>query len=136
MRLNNRLKSRYPLSLRMNFISNEDNGMISSRAWANEKWRKTRWNVLKHFIPFPMSKPPGCDLKRSKWVLLNRIRSGYGRFDGFNYKIGLSNNPHCLCGEVQTAQHVLNCQRIGIRGDIKSVDDDFKNWLRFTPLDI
>ena len=137
--LNSRLKSRSPLSLRMNLIANGDNGIISSQALANEKW-ETRWNAsehqLKQFIPSPSSKPPGCDLKRSEWVLLNRFRSGYGRFAGFMYRIGLSNNPYCLCGEIQTAQHVLNCQRIGIQGDIKSVDDDFKNWLRFTTLDI
>ena len=116
---NTRLKSRYPLSLRMISISNGDNGIISSRAWANEKW-KTRWNAsehqLKQFISSPMPNPPGCDLKRSEWVLLNRIHSGYGRFAGFMYRIGLSNNPYCLCGEIHTAQHFLNCQRIDIQG--------------------
>ena len=137
--LNTRLKSRYPLSLRMNSIANADNGIVSSRAWANEKWQ-TRWNAsnhqLKQFIPSPSSNPPGCDLKRREWVLLNRLRSGYGRFAGFMYRIGLSDNEYCLCGEIQTAKHVLICQRIDIQGDIKSVDNDFRNWLRLTPLDI
>ena len=120
--LNTRLKSRSPLSFRMNSIANVDNGIISSRSWANEKW-KTRWNAsehqLKQFIPSPSSNPPGCDLKRSEWVLLNRLRSGYGRFAGFMFRIGLSNDPYCLCGKIQTAQHVLNCQRIGISLSIR-----------------
>lgn len=71
--LNTRLKSRYPLSLRMNSIANADNVIISSRAWANEIW-KTRWNAsehqLKQFIPSPTTNPSGCELKRSEWVLL------------------------------------------------------------------
>ena len=45
------------------------------------------------------------------------------------HQIGLNNNPNCVCGEIQTHQHVLNCQMIGIRGNIRTVDEDFRMWL-------
>ena len=74
----------------MNSIANADIGMISSQAWANEKWQ-TRRNAtqhqLKQFIPLLLSSPPGCDVKLSEWALLNRLRSGYGRFAGFMFKL-------------------------------------------------
>ena len=41
-----------------------------------------------------------------------------------------------VCGEIQTPQHVLVCQMIGIRGDIKTVDNDFRNWIDSNNLDI
>lgn len=137
--LNIRLKSRSPLSSRMHSLAAGYDENISSRTWAEAKW-KQRWNELsqqlKQFIPSPSNKPPGCDLKRCEWVLLNRIRSGYGRYASFMHRIGLSDNANCLCGETQTPQHVLVCQTIGIRGDIKTVDDDFRTWLANNVLDI
>ena len=38
----------------------------------------------------------------------------------FMHRIGLNNNPNCVCGEIQSPQHVLVCQTIGIQGDIKT----------------
>ena len=129
--LNNRLKSRVPLSARMHSLANENNS-TSPKTWADTTWKR-RWNKLdyrlKEFIPQPSSKPPGHDLNRRNWVLLNRIRSGYGRYASFMHRVGLSDSPNCICGEIQTPQHILTCQRIGIRGDIRTVDDDFRLWL-------
>ena len=137
--VNVRLKSRSPLSNKMYSLAAGYDENTSSRSWAETTW-KARWNnsnhQLKQFIPSPSNKPPGCDLKRCEWVLLNRIRSGHGRFANFMHRIGLSNNPNCVCGEIQTPQHVLTCQTIGIRGDIKTVDDDFRTWLALNILDI
>jgi len=137
--LNGRLKSRSPLSRRMHSLAADNTENVSPQTWAEAKWRQ-RWNdsthQLKQFIPLPSNKPPGHDLKRHEWVLLNRIRSGYGRYGSFMHRIGLSNNPNCVCGEIQTPQHVLVCQTIGIRGDIKTVDDDFRNWIDSNNLDI
>ena len=128
-----------PGGTELNSLVNDNPGNVSPQSWTEAKWRQ-RWmdstHQLKQFIPLPSNTPPGCDLKRREWVLLNRIRSGYGRFGSFMHRIGLSNNPKCVCGEIQTPQHVLNCQTIGIQGDIKTVDDDLRNWLELNNLDI
>ena len=50
--------------------------------------------------------------------------------------IGMNDSPNCICGGIQTPQHVLNCQMIGIRGDIRTVDEDFRMWLNDNSLDI
>ena len=132
-----RLKSRAPLSSRMHSLVNDNTENVSSQSWAEAKWRQ-RWinstHQLKQFIPLPSNNPPGCDLKRREWVLLNRIRSGYGRYGSFMYRICLTNNPNCVFGEIQTPQHVLICQTIGVQDDIKTVDDNFRNWLALNNL--
>ena len=126
---NKRLKSRIPLSNRTHLLAADTNDASSPKIWAEGAWRR-RWQSrnyrLKQFVPKPSTKPSGHDLNRSKWVKLNRIRSGYGRYASFMHQIGLNDNPNCVCGEVQTHQHVLNCQMIGIRGDIRTVDEDFR----------
>ena len=125
---NNRLKSRMPLSNRMHSLAADTNDASSPKIWAEEAWRR-RWQSrnyrLKQFLPEPSTKPSGHNLNRAKSVKLNRIRSGYGRYASFMHQIGLNDNPNCVCGEIQTHQHVLNCQMIGIRGDIRTVDEDF-----------
>ena len=45
------------------------------------------------------------------------------------HRIGLLENANCKCGAFQTPQHVLNCCMIGIRGDLRTVDEDFHNWI-------
>ena len=59
----------------------------------------------------------------------NRIRSGYGRYASYMYKAGLSDCPNCLCGQIQTPNRILVCPIIGIKGNIKTVDDEFRLWL-------
>ena len=58
------------------------------------------------------------------------------RYASFMHQIGLYDNPNCVCGEIQTHQHVLSCQMIGIRGDIRTVDEDFRMWLDDSLLDV
>ena len=121
-----------PLSTRMHILSNQIDNDISPDLWMKSSWNR-RWSnsecMLREFIPTPSEKPTGYDLSRKQWVLLNQIRSGYGRQACFMHKVGLRDNPYCVCGDVQTPQHVLNCRSIGIRGDINTVDDEFRNWL-------
>ena len=74
-------------------------------------------------------KPPGYDLKRIQWIQLNCLWSGHGRCASFMHRIGLSENANCICSAIQTPQHVLNCSIIGIRGDLRTVDKDFRNWI-------
>ena len=79
--LNNRLKSRIPLSNRMHSLAVESIDASSPKIWAVDVWRR-RWQSfnysLKQFIAISSNKPSGHDLNRKKWVKLNRIHSGYG----------------------------------------------------------
>ena len=68
-------------------------------------------------------------LKRSQWGLFNRLRSGHGRYASFMHSIGLRENANCICGAIQTPQHVLNCRMIGTRGDLRTVNADFHNCI-------
>ena len=108
------------------------NGTTSPKSWASTTWR-LQWQdsnyQLCQYIPEPSAKHHGHDLKLHQRVLLNRVRSGYGRYTSFMHRIGLSNNSNCMCGEIQAHQHALTSQTIGIRGDMKTVDKDFRMWL-------
>ena len=44
-------------------------------------------------------------------------------------RISFRENANCICGAIQTPQHVLNCHLIGIRGDLRTVDKGFRNWI-------
>ena len=123
----------------MHSLASDINGTTSPKSWATTTWRRIWQNLnyrLCQYIHEPSAKPPGHDLKRHQWVLLNRVRSGYGRYASFMHRIGLSDSLNCIYGEIQTHQHVLTCQTIGIRGDIKTVDEDFRMWLTDDVLDI
>ena len=132
-----RLRSRNPLSSR-HYGPVPDSRAYSS-AWAADTWR-TRWtrttHGLRRFIAEPEQHPPGCDLPRKEWVLLNRLRSGYGRFAAFLHRIGLSAHDACRCGDPQTGEHVLQCPVIRVRGDLATVDSDLRLWLRQTDLSL
>ena len=97
-------------------LAADANEASSPKAWAEGAWRR-RWQSsnywLKQFIPVPSTKPSGHDLNRPKWVKLNRIRSGYGRYASFMHQIGMNDSLNCICGEFQTPRHILNCQTIG-----------------------
>ena len=59
----------------------------------------------------------------------NRLRSGDGRYTSFMHKVGLRENANCICSAIQTPQHYLNCRIIGIRRDLRTIDEDFLNWI-------
>ena len=46
------------------------------------------------------------------------------------HRIGLREKANCICDAIQTLQHVPNWHMIGIIGDLRTVDDDFRNWIR------
>ena len=50
------------------------------------------------------------------------------------HRIGLHDNANCIFGAIKTAQHVLKCHIIEIRGlevisELLIVDKDFCNWI-------
>ena len=123
----------------MHSLAADTNETSSLKIWDEGAWRR-RWQScsyrLKQFVLEPSTKPSGHDLNLAKWVKLNRIRLGYGRYASFMHQIGLYDNPNCVCCEIQTHQQVLNCQMIGIRCDIRTVDEDFRMWLDDSLLDV
>ena len=82
---NGRLTSRMPLPTCKHHLSHDIEN-ISPGNWGQHAWRG-RWEKsiyqLNDFIACPSSKLPGYDLKRSQWVLLNRLRSGHVRYASF-----------------------------------------------------
>ena len=133
-----RLPSRNPLSSRMIAIAHKANDVPPdqwiAKTWLNQ-WNNTNCR-LKQYVPMPSTLPPGHDLPRQSWVLLNRLRSGYGRYADFMHRIGLAQSDQCFCGERQTPDHVLTCRTIDLRGDLKSVDEELRQWLLSTDLNL
>ena len=57
----------------------------------------------------PNSRPPGFELRRHEWVLLNRFRTNQGRCGSLMHRWGFADIPDCDCGAVQqTMQHIVN----------------------------
>ena len=61
--------------------------------------------------------------------MFNCLWSSHGRYASFMHRTGLRENANFICGAIQTPQHVPNCCMIGIRGDLRTVDKDFHNWI-------
>ena len=60
------------------------------------------------FIPDIVTYPPGMALPRTAWVLLNRLRTGVGRFRSCLHKCDMASSAACECGaEEQNADHVV-----------------------------
>jgi hypothetical protein len=57
----------------------------------------------------PNMRPPGFDLPRHKWVLLNRFRTNNGRCAYQMNSWGFRETANCDCGAIQqTMQHIVN----------------------------
>ena len=106
-----RLQSRHHFSEQAKQLCSDAHGK-TKRAWAEGTW-ETRWNTtrcrLRTFIQTPSNKPIGHDLARYSLVRLNRIRTGYGRFNANMNQMGLSPSASCECGATdQTGQHIAS----------------------------
>jgi len=62
---------------------------------------------LKPYISSFTSCLPGCCMPRKAWVQLNRLRTGHARFKANLYRMGLANNKNRVCGDIQSASHIL-----------------------------
>jgi len=71
----------------------------------NDAWRDS-WsgaNVKNHrLVQDPSVCPPGFQLPRRSWTLLNRFRCGQGRCAYLMHKWKFSQDPKCPCGSPQT----------------------------------
>ena len=84
------------------------------------------------------NKPIGHDLARYSLVRLNRIRTGYGRFNANMNQMGLSPSASCECGATdQTAQHIASeCPLHRCKGDLVVLDTAARNWLHDLQCDV
>ncbi len=80
--------------------------MTANSAWSDE-WAAT--DVVNHsLVAKPSVCPPGFDLPRRHWSMLNRFRKGQGRCAVNLVRWGQATNPNCSCGEPETMQHIVN----------------------------
>ena len=120
-----RLQSRHPFSEHAKQLTSDAHGN-TNRAWAEVTW-ETRWDTtcgrLRTFIQTPSNKPIGHDLAQYSLVRLNRIRTGYGRFNVNVNQMGLSPSASCEWGATdQTAQHIaIECSLHRCKGDFGGV---------------
>ena len=126
-----RLKSRHPFYRHAAEHHNCDQDIIE--AW-NKEWTKHQRPKQLTITP-DTTAPPGSDLPRKLWVILNRLRAGVGRFGAEMHKWGLRTSASCACGAAtQNAEHILfDCNLLRPPNTVKNlinVTDDTKNWLQ------
>ena len=85
-----RLKSRHPFYRHAAEHHNCDHGIIE--AW-NEEWNKHQRPKQLTITP-DTTAPPGSDLPRKLWVILNCLRAGVGRFGAEMHKWGFKHQPY------------------------------------------
>ena len=78
----------------------------------NESWLTAWMSALPingELILDPNSRPPGFDLRRHDWVLLNRFRTNQRRCAFLMHRWGYGETPVCDCGaDEQTMHHIVN----------------------------
>ena len=135
-----RLQSRHPFSEHAKQLTSDAHGK-TNRAWAEGTW-ETRWDTtrcrLRTFIQTPSNKHIRHDLARYSLVRLNRIRTGYGRFNANMNQMGLSPSASCDCGATdETAQHIASeCPLRRCKGDLVVLDLTARNWLHGLQCDV
>jgi hypothetical protein len=77
-----------------------------------ERWREM-WlrSVPVHgdLVRDPTVEPPGFDLRRREWVLLNRFRTSQEKCAFLMHRWGFSNATNCDCGHpCQTMDHIID----------------------------
>ena len=121
-----RLPSRHP-------IWSIDDGVRHS---LSDKWKKA-WDNCdfrnKSLIQDPSRRLFGMQLKRKQWCDLNHFRTGHGMCAETEYRWGRRINPSCVCGEVQSMNHIVNDCSVGKCPDglvaLSEGDDEAIQWL-------
>ena len=107
-----RLQSRRPfVSAGRSLLSDLSKLDIRPSEWMDYKWNMEYSNItseLHEFVPKVTTSPMGTGLPRQAWVVLNRLRTGVGRFKSSMHKWGLAPKPTCEYGaSEQTASHII-----------------------------
>ena len=100
----NRLRSRNPPVRTANELK------ISNFQLKN-RWKEERKNapyITMQLMPGIDKTPPGFDLPRKTWAILNRIRTGHGNCRDSHHRWNIAPSPECDCGAArQTVQHIV-----------------------------
>ena len=117
---------------------------MSTGAWLAASWR-LEWESagptrLHRYIQDPGGGVEGEHLPRRHWTLLNRLRTGVGRFKSSMKEWGLADSAACECGEPeQTADHIITTcplYRPPSEAGLFHVGPETMAWLCDTELDI
>ena len=97
-----------------------------------EEWAR-HYTHLHQFITEPSTKPPGTQLDRKAFVLVNRLRTGWAKTAEYLHKIGVTDSQLCQCGLIQDIDHIIyECPIMkapnGIHG-IRELDKETIEWL-------
>lgn len=95
----NRLRSRRP-PIKTAKVAVEGEFNLTT-TWTREWMEQQNSN-----LPCITQKPPGFDLPRNTWSMLNRIRTQHGRCGYMMHKWGKRPSPLCDCGQPQTIYHI------------------------------
>jgi len=122
-----RLKSRRP-------IWSVDTTGVTDDLW-RDAWVSA--SVVNHgLVPDPAVRPPGFDLPRQPWTLLNRFRTGHGTCRASLHRWGMAQSDLCQCGQRQTMTHIIDdCPQTKFAGGLEALheaDDDAVHWLQNT----
>ena len=114
------------------------NGWLAA-AWKQE-WERAGPTRIHHSIRDPGDGTTGDDLPRQQWTLLNRLRTGVGRFKSAMKKWGLADSAACECGDPdQTPEHIMNTcplYRPPSEAGLFDVGPETRAWLQDTELDL
>ena len=139
-----RLKSRHPYNRTAQGMLGSIPEDMSARTWLATAWRR-EWESaeptsMHHHILDPGDGVEGEHLPRRQWTLLNRLRTGVGRFKTPMKKWGLADSAVCECGEPeQTAEHIITTcplYRPPSEAGLFQVGPETRAWLSNTELDI
>jgi hypothetical protein len=93
-----------------------------------DAWR-TKWfentPVNRDLVLDPNTQPPGFELRRYEWVLLNRFRTNNGRCAFLMHRWRLRESSNCDCGaDHQTMLHIVNeCPIRSFPGGLSCLND-------------
>ena len=139
-----RLKSRNAFAQHAHLLLETIPDTTSKQMWTKSRWMED-WRLADHqrlhrFIADP-DNITGAELPRKQWIMLNRLRTGVGRFSATMRDWGLKDSAVCECGHPeQTVTHVIEeCPLFrppnGEQG-IVALDDETRTWLAETELQI
>jgi len=120
-----RLKSRRPIWF-------TDTVSSAEKLW-RESW-EVNSPVNSYITDEPTALVPDFDLHRREWCLLNHFCCDTGRCAARLHQWSYSDNPLCICGDIQSMSHIINhcpvnkCE--GGLATLHTASNSAREWLR------
>jgi hypothetical protein len=94
-----------------------------------EDWRSNNIDS-NHLFDQPMMQPPGFNLPRRQWIILNRLRTGYGRTGLVMHRWGLRPTPQCLLWTLYPIRktHSEGMPHQSIPRGISRAEQSYRGW--------